>query len=41
MKLTCSLAFTFVIVDFLVDTPYRPQKYLRIYALCLTVNDYF
>ncbi len=26
MKLTCCLALTFVIVDFLVDKPFRPQK---------------
>ncbi len=41
IKWTCCLAFTFVIVDFLVDKPCRPQKPLLIYALYVTVNDYF
>ncbi len=40
MKLTCCLAFTFVIVGFLVDKPCRPLKPLLIYALYLTVNTY-
>ncbi len=31
----------FVIFDFLVGKPRRPQKPLLIYALYLTVNDYF
>ncbi len=34
-------AFTFVIADFLVDKPCRPQKTLLTYALYLNVNDYF
>ncbi len=37
MKLTFCLAFTFVIVDFSVDKPCRPQKPLLIYAVYLTV----
>ncbi len=41
MKLTSCLAFTFVIVDFLVDKQCRPQQPLLIYALYITVNDYF
>ncbi len=41
MKLTCCVAFTFVIADFLVDKPCRPQTPLVIYALYLNVNDYF
>ncbi len=41
LKLTCSLAFTFVMADFLVAKPCRPPKCLLVYALNITVNDYF
>ncbi len=41
MKWTCCLAFTFVIVDFLVDKPCKAQQPLLIYALYLNVTDYF
>ncbi len=41
MNWTCCLSFTFVIVDFLVDKPCRPQTPLLIYALYLTDNDHF
>ncbi len=41
LNLTYCRAFTFVIADFLVDKPCRPQKPLLIDALYLNVNDYF
>ncbi len=35
MKLTCYMAFTFVMANFLIDKPCRPQTPLLIYALYL------
>ncbi len=41
LKLTCCLAFTFVMADFAVNKSCRLPKCLLIYALNITVNDYF
>ncbi len=41
LNVTCCLAFTLVITDFLDDKTCRPQKLLLINAVYLNINDYF